>query len=83
MMEEDTTSRKRLKKKFLDRWENEGGRLCDDVRQTPASSAAHKRESKLPKVSHGISAAGNDNPPVGRVSGIRNKFDQRLGADME
>jgi hypothetical protein len=71
MMEEDVTSRKRLKKKFLDRWENEGGRLCDDRKQVPAISASHKGESKVPQVSRGMSPRGNDNPPVGKSK--RNK----------
>jgi hypothetical protein len=33
----DRISRKRLKKKVLDRWENEGGRLCDEETKTTQS----------------------------------------------
>ena len=56
---EDPASRKRLKRKFLDRWENEGGKVCLDPRQdvnavsptlpvTPVSDTAPspKRQNK-------------------------------------
>lgn len=61
-MEKDDISRKRLKKKVLDRWENEGGRLCDDLTKTPESSPTRKRERKVSKPSPGISAAEGDSP---------------------
>ena len=39
---EDPASRKRLKRKFLDRWENEGGKVCLDSRQdVNAASPTH------------------------------------------
>jgi len=39
---EDPASRKRLKRKFLDRWENEGGKVCLDQRQdVNAASPTH------------------------------------------
>lgn len=40
----DPTNRKRLKKRMLDRWENEGGRLADD-----STSAEETRQSSEPK----------------------------------
>lgn len=63
---EDPVSRIRLRRKVLDRWENEGGRLCDDVTKPFQSIPLRKRKKKVPKVFPGISAAGNDNPPVGK-----------------
>lgn len=33
----DPNARKRLKKKMLDRWENEGGRIATDTTNTDAS----------------------------------------------
>ena len=35
----DKISRQRLKKKALERWENEGGRTCTDAVGTPKGSA--------------------------------------------
>jgi hypothetical protein len=63
-MAEDSTSRKRLKKKVLDRWENEGGRLCDDPTKTPENRTQGTRERTGSKLSRETSAASNDNPPV-------------------
>jgi hypothetical protein len=34
---EDTIAGRRLKKKVLERWENEGGRICADSGNTPRS----------------------------------------------
>lgn len=60
---EDSASRKRLKKKVLDRWENEGGRLCDDPTKAYERNSPRKGERKAPRPSHDIPAAGNENPP--------------------
>ena len=65
-MEEDTTSRKRLKKKFLDRWENEGGRICDDLKKTAESHSPRTRKSDIPKFSSRFSTARNDDLPIGK-----------------
>ena len=40
----DPTARKRLKKKMLDRWENEGGRIATD--NTSADDTRPKSEDK-------------------------------------
>ena len=40
----DPVARKRLKKKMLDRWENEGGRVADDP-----TSAEEKTPTSKPK----------------------------------
>ena len=45
-MAEDSTSRKRLKKKVLDRWENEGGRICTDSTTAIQSDPRKKRARK-------------------------------------
>jgi hypothetical protein len=45
-MAEDSTSRKRLKKKVLDRWENEGGRICTDSTTAIKSDQRKKRARK-------------------------------------
>ena len=42
----DLSSRKRLKKKALERWENEGGRICADSTTTINSDPRKKRASK-------------------------------------
>ena len=42
----DLSSRKRLKKKALERWENEGGRICADSTTTIDSDPGKKRASK-------------------------------------
>lgn len=61
----DSTSRKRLKKKVLDRWENEGGRLCDDPTTAPESSSRGRRDRKGSTLQDEASTARNENPPVG------------------
>ena len=43
---EDYNSRKRLRRKVLDRWENEGGRLCEDSQKPPERVQAAKGEVK-------------------------------------
>jgi len=63
-MEEDITSRKLLRKKFLDRWENEGGRICDDLKKKAESHSPRAQGSDIPNPPPEISAARNDNLPV-------------------
>ena len=38
----DPIARKRLKKKMLDRWENEGGRIASDTTSADASTPTHE-----------------------------------------
>jgi hypothetical protein len=50
----DYITRKRLKKKMLDRWENEGGRISADPPIAPETNPASKHESEgnQPSASH-------------------------------
>lgn len=63
---EDEISRKRLKKKVLERWENEGGRLCAIAGSMPESSPPSNRERKTSEPSHDSSAEVNDRPSAGK-----------------
>jgi hypothetical protein len=65
-MEEDVTSRRLLKKKFLDRWENEGGKICDDLKKSAEIGSPRERERKVRNLSSEISSARSANPPVGK-----------------
>lgn len=60
----DDISRKRLKKKVLDRWENEGGRLYDEKTETTESSMQRGREIKTPLLSNDNATDRNDNSAV-------------------
>ena len=42
----DPSSRKRLKKKMLDRWENEGGRIAPDTGTTDDTKPISKDEGR-------------------------------------
>ena len=42
----DYISRKKLKKKAIDRWENEGGKISDSGKKSPESSPPPKRKRK-------------------------------------
>lgn len=42
----DYISRKKLKKKVIDRWENEGGKLSAGGKKSPESSPPPKRKRK-------------------------------------
>ena len=42
----DDNARKRLKKKMLDRWENEGGRIAGDSTIPPDSNPASNADSE-------------------------------------
>ena len=61
-MKENDISRKRLKRKVLDRWENEGGRLCDDLTKAPGNSTRRKPARKAPKLSPGTIGSGRRQP---------------------
>jgi hypothetical protein len=55
----DPIARNRLKKKMLDRWENEGGRIATDT--TTADASRSTKEDKA----HGRQLSSpNDNSPV-------------------
>lgn len=47
----DQIERKRLKKKMLDRWENEGGRVAADPVIADQSNAANQREGEASQAS--------------------------------
>jgi len=57
-MEEDCISRKRLRKKVLDRWENEGGKLSDDQTEIIKGSSSDELASKdnVTKTSESLTA---------------------------
>ncbi len=55
----DPIARKRLKKKMLDRWENEGGRIATDTTSADASRPTGEDKGRGRKQS-----APSDNPPV-------------------
>jgi hypothetical protein len=42
----DYISRKKLKKKVVDRWENEGGKIAGDWKRLPESNIPPKRKRK-------------------------------------
>lgn len=51
----DFVSRKRLKKKVLERWENEGGKLSADKAGDPSAHPPPKRKRKgMRRTSQGI-----------------------------
>ena len=63
----DPIARKRLKKKMLDRWENEGGRISADPTSADEGSptSGHEGEGKQLSASHNNSAVGtpaSENP---------------------
>ena len=62
----DDASRKRLKKKVLDRWENEGGRILADPAGAEGGGpkSKHEAEPNQPSGSPGNSAGGS--PAKGR-----------------
>ena len=55
----DPIARKRLKKKMLDRWENEGGRITPDTTNADASRPASEDKGRDRKLS-----SSSDNPTV-------------------
>jgi hypothetical protein len=57
---EDPVFRKRLRRKFLDRWENEGGRIC--TASGNASQAPSKDSSQIQSPSHYDLEEENDGP---------------------
>ena len=58
----DPIARKRLKKKMLDRWENEGGSIAADT--TTADDTGLKSEDK----GHGKKLSRRDNSTVGAAA---------------
>jgi hypothetical protein len=56
----DPVERKRLKKKMLDRWENEGGRIASDKTSADATKPKSDNKSQVKKLS-----SPRDNSTVG------------------
>jgi hypothetical protein len=69
----DPIERKRLKKKMLDRWENEGGRIgadsagADDTR----TASEHERKDKQLSASRGNPTVGGPASPTKRRKATR------------
>ena len=59
---EDAISRKRLRRKVLERWENEGGRICVDPGKTTQTGTSSKRGRRT----QSLLADGNDSSPPSR-----------------
>ena len=57
---EDPVARKRLRRKVLERWENEGGSICTDPVNTSQSGTPGKRGRRTPARSQDSSADVND-----------------------
>ena len=64
----DNIERKRLKKKMLDRWENEGGRIAADSLIANQSKPASHREGK-----DNQARASNNSSRVGSISSRKKK----------
>ncbi len=64
----DPIARKRLKKKMLDRWENEGGRIATDATSADPSRPTSEDEGhgSKPSSPNDKSAAGAPAPPAKR-----------------
>lgn len=62
----DQIARKRLKKKMLDRWENEGGRISADPTSADecAPTSSHKGEGKQLSASRDNSTVGAPASPT-------------------
>jgi hypothetical protein len=66
---EDPIARRRLKKKVLERWENEGGSICTDSGNTPRSSAPGNRVRQTPTLSRDSSTKENDHSTAPKKPG--------------
>ena len=66
---DDPVSRKLLKRKVLERWENEGGRICADPGNMPQYNTPGKRGRNTPALSHDGSTDGNDNTSIPKKAG--------------
>lgn len=57
---DDEITRRRLKKKVLDRWENEGGKVAADTVRADGGDPESDREGKIKEVPgpHGITTTG-------------------------
>ena len=62
------TERKRLKKKMLERWENEGGSIADDPTIAKESNPSSQREGEGNQAS-----ASNDSSRVESISSRKKK----------
>ena len=65
----DQVARKRLKKKMLDRWENEGGRIATDTTDPTIPPTEDKaRGKKLSSSSNNSTVGASPSPTKGRKS---------------
>jgi hypothetical protein len=64
----DDDSKERLKKKVLDRWENEGGKISAEETKMPESDSPRKpkRKKNHPPLSREIPAESSDNSAAGK-----------------
>jgi len=69
----DPIARKRLKKKMLDRWENEGGRIATDTTSADASrpTSEDKDQGRKPSSASDNSTAGAPASPTQRRKAYR------------
>lgn len=69
----DPIERKRLKKKMLDRWENEGGRIGADPPDSddPRPASEHRGKAKQLSASRGNPAVGGSASPAKRRKATR------------
>ena len=61
----DPVARKRLKKKMLERWENEGGRIATDTTD-PSTSTTEGRGKKLSSSADNFTVGAAPSPTKGR-----------------
>jgi hypothetical protein len=64
----DPIARKRLKKKMLDRWENEGGKIATDTTSSDASRPASEDKGRRRKLS-----SASDNSTVAPESSAKRR----------
>jgi hypothetical protein len=62
----DQVARKRLKKKMLDRWENEGGRIATDTTDPRPTTEDKGRSKKLSSSSNNSTVGAPSSPTKGR-----------------
>lgn len=53
----DYISRKKLKRKVLDRWENEGGNVCIDAKNLRENNPPPKRKRKKDRLGNSLQPA--------------------------
>ena len=63
---ENTVSRKRLKKKVLERWENEGGKVCDVPTMAAKERPLRERANAAELLHEQRRAETTDGPSAGK-----------------